>query len=383
MKIVYIISTLEVKGGEERIIVEKANYLSTHFGFEVSIITPCHHNDAPPAYSLSDKVQHIILGIPYYAQYNYKFPKRLWIKWRINKRLREETTDAVMQIDPDILIGIPHFKPNIVCTIPCRAKKIIEVHEPLEYLFSEYFNGSWISKLFKFFQFHTIVKKSDAVVGLTNDVREQWKKAKRIEIIPNFSSMKINQYSTCNTKRVIAVGRLTPVKGCERLINIWEIVTTKHPDWHLDIFGDGRLKNKLIDYIKEKKIKNVTLHGITNNISQEYANSSICAVTSYYEGFSLVILEAMMHGVPCVAFDCPYGPKNIIKNNQCGYLIKNGDNNLFAEKLCNLIENQQLRKQLSNAAIERSKYFNVDIIMEQWKSLFESLSVNTNNNHNN
>ena len=375
MKIAYIISTLEVKGGEERIIVEKANYLSTHFGFEIYIITPCHHNGAPTAYPLSDKVQHINLGIPYYAQYKYRFPKRMWIKWKINKRLREESTNAVRQIDPDILIGIPHFMPNIVCKIPCRAKKIIEVHQPLEYLFSDFFNGTWISKLIRFYHFHTIVKKTDAVVGLTNEVREQWKKAKRVEVIPNFSSMEISQYSTCNAKRVIAVGRLTPVKGYERLLKIWGIVNVKHPDWHLDIFGDGRLKDELINYVNDNNIRNLTLHGVALNISQEYANSSICAVTSYYEGFSLVILEAMMHGVPCVAFDCPDGPRSIIKDNVCGYLIENGNNNLFAEKLCNLIENQQLRKHFSDAAIERSKFFNIDIIMKQWKSLFESLLI--------
>ena len=102
-------------------------------------------------------------------------------------------------------------------------------------------------------------------------------------------------------------------------------------------------------------------------------------MTSYYEGFSLVILEAMMHGVPCVAFDCPNGPRNIIKNQQCGYLIESCNDDLFAERLCHLIEDEQLRKQFSNAAIERAKDFDIDIIMRQWKSLFELLSTDTNN----
>lgn len=373
MKIVYIIPTLEVKGGAERIIVEKANYLSAHFGYDISIITQCQKNDTPTAYHLSPKIHHINLGIPYYSQYRYKYPERLWIKWLINKRLRKETTSVVLQINPDILIGIPYFKPNIVCKIPCKSKKIIEVHEPLEFLYSVFFNGSWMSKLFNKYYYHTIVRNADVVVGLTDDTRKQWKKAKRVEIIPNFSSMGTSQYSTCDAKRVIAVGRLTPVKGFERLLKIWKIVNTKHSDWHLDIYGDGSSKNELTNYANENNIKNLTLHGVTHNISTKYANSSICTVTSYYEGFSLVILEAMMHGVPCVAFDCPNGPRNIIKNNQCGYLIENGDNNLFAEKLCDLIENQHLRKQFSAAAIERAKFFNIDNIMKQWKLLFESL----------
>ena len=375
MRIAYIIPSLEVKGGAERIIAEKANYLSEYFGYDVSIITLCHHNNAPIAYPLSEKIHHINLGISYYTQYKYRYPKRFWIKWSINKRLRKEATTAVMQINPDILIGL--FKPNITYTIPCKAIKIIEIHEPLEYLlYSNFHNSSWINKQLKKHYFNTIIKYADIVVSLTNDERLYLKEAKRIEVIPNFSSMKIRQHSACNTKRVIAVGRLTPVKGYERLITIWRIVNAKHPDWYLDIFGEGSLKNELTEYINNNNIKNITLHGVTHNISHEYANSSICTVTSYYEGFSLVILEAMMHGVPCVAFDCPDGPRNIIKNNQCGFLIENGDNNKFAERLCNLIENQQLRKQFSNAAIERSKLYNIDNIMNQWKSLFDSLCKN-------
>ncbi len=375
MRIAYIIPSLEVKGGAERIIVEKANYLSEHFGYDVSIITLCHHDNAPIVYPLSEKIHHINLGISYYAQYKYKYPKRILIKWSINKRLRKEATAAVLKIDPDILISL--FKPNISYPIPCRAIKIIEIHEPLEYhIYSNFHKSSWINRKLKIRNFNTIIKYADIVVSLTNDERSYLKRAKRLEVIPNFSSMEIGQYSDCKTKRVIAVGRLTPVKGYERLIKIWRAVNAKHPDWYLDIFGEGSLNNELTKYIINNNIKNLTLHGVTHNISQEYANSSICTVTSYYEGFSLVILEAMMHGVPCVAFDCPNGPRNIIKNNQCGFLIENGNNNQFAERLCNLIESQQLRKQFSYAAIERAKLFNIDIIMNQWKSLFESLCQN-------
>lgn len=375
MKILYIIPSLEVKGGAERIIIEKANYLSDHLRYDVFIITQCHQNGEPISYSLSKRIHYINLGIPYYEQYKHRLFKRLWIKWATYRRLLKETTEEVSKIDPDVLISFPFFKPNIAYPIQCRAKKIIEVHEPLEYhLYSNFFNISWIRKLLKIYYFHRIERNADVVVCLTNDARKQYKKAKRIEVIPNFSSMEIRQYSNGEAKRVIAVGRLTPVKGHERLIKIWRIVNDKHPDWHLDIFGDGELKNKLNNYIDANSIKNITLHGLTHNISQEYVNSSICAVTSFYEGFSLVILEAMMHGVPCIAFDCPDGPRNIIQNNKCGYLIENDDNNLFVEKLCNLIESQQLRKQFSAAAVERSRLFSISTIMKQWQSLFETLT---------
>ena len=131
--------------------------------------------------------------------------------------------------------------------------------------------------------------------------------------------------------------------------------------------------NTLMALIKIYKAKNLTIHTFTPNISLEYAKSSICAVTSYFEGFSLAILESLRHGVPCVAFDCPFGPRSIISDASCGFLVGNGDIRVFAERLCLLIENEQLRQDFSKAAIEQAKSFNVDVIMRQWKSLFESL----------
>lgn len=374
MKIAFVIPTLEIMGGAERIIVDKANYLSTKFFYDITIITQYHHKNAPVIYPLSEKVHHINLGIPYYSQYKYRYPKRLWLRWKLNNLLRDETTAAVLQIDPDILIGVSYFKPNIVCNIPCRASKIIESHEPRILLKSELLTGSKILSYFTYLYTKTIEDKADIVVCLTNEAKKQWRKAKRVEVIPNFSSIKIKQHSNCNTKRVIAVGRLTSVKGYDRLIKIWGTVSLKHPDWQLNIFGEGSLKDDLNKLINDNNINNIALCGTTQNISLEYANSSICVLTSYYEGFSLVILEAMMHGVPCVAFDCPDGPRSIISNNEDGFLINNGNNTLFAERLCELIENQQLRHRFSYAAIKKVQIFDIDTIMRQWKSLFESLT---------
>ena len=208
---------------------------------------------------------------------------------------------------------------------------------------------------------------------MTEGEQKLWNKARRVEVIPNFTTMHVSQFSNYTTKRIIAVGRIEWEKGYSRLIKIWEIVYSRHPDWRLDIYGEGSLKKTIETIINSNSIKNLKIHQFTHNISQEFANSSICVVTSYYESFSLVLLEAMKHGVPCVAFDCPFGPGSIIQDGYNGFLSENGDCNLFAERLCNLIEDTKLREYFSGTSIRHAKLYDVKGIIDKWDTLFKSI----------
>ena len=375
MKIVYVIASLETSGGTERIVSEKANYLADVFGYDVTIICYDQHENSSNFYFLSDNVEQRQLGLQMYSQYRYAYPKRLWKKYVLRSHLKRALSKVVKEINPDFLIGISHFRADIVCTIDCKTKKIIESHVPRSFI--ENTNNKYINDIYKRYYdmryFHVIEKKADMIITLTERDRELWSEAKRVETIPNFSNLHIDQVCDHKKKRVITVGRLSKEKGFDRLLVIWKLVVNKHPDWQLDIFGDGDMKNKLEQKIKLGNITNVTLCGTTNQISKELSKSSICVSTSYYEGFSLVLLEAITHGVPCVAFDCPYGPRTIIEDGKCGYLVENGHIPQFVEKLCTLMENEQLRIEFSKASIERSKFFNIDAIMLQWKKLFEEL----------
>lgn len=383
MRIVYIINSLSYKGGAERIISEKMNYMATHWGYDVSIIT-CYQfpETMPNSYYLSDKVRQINLCINSHIQYKYGYPKRLWYKRYYSHLLRFKLEEAVNSVNPDILIGLGYTTADVVCQLKCKAAKIIESHEARIYTkrFYLYEKNSIFQKFYYKLSrrkyLNTIDKKADVIVTLTKDDAQNWKKAKRVETIPNFSTMPISKLSDCESKRVIAVGRLEWQKGYDRLIDIWTLVSRKHPDWQLDIFGEGSLELELKKDIKEAKLSNISIHPYTNNISKEYAASSICVLTSRYEGFSLVLLEALRHGVPCVTFDCPYGPKDLVDHEKCGYVIENGNIGLFAEKLCYLINNHEIRKKFSEAAVNKAYSYQVDTIMNQWKVLFESLIPN-------
>ena len=381
MKIVYIIDSLASKGGAERIFSEKMNYLATNYDYDVSVIT-CYQfiESMPNTYPLSDKVKQINLSIPAHLQYKYRYPKRLWVKWGYYRELSKRLTETVNAINPDIIIGVGYVFADIVCRIKCKAAKIIESHEARIYTLAlDNFNNS--SPVFRPFYelnkkryLHIVEKNADVVVTLTKDDAKNWSKAKRVEVIPNFSIMPISKQSDCESKRVIAVGRLTWQKSYDRLLDIWKLVSTNHSDWRLDIFGEGTLEMELRNMIKEYGLRNVSIHPFTNNISNEYANSSICVLTSRFEGFSLIILEAMRHGVPCISFDCPYGPKDLIDQGKSGFVIENGNIEQFADKFNYLIEHIEMRKQFGNAAIKIAQTYNVDEIMKKWKTLFETLA---------
>ena len=123
MKIVYVIETLASTGGTEKMISQKANYLADKLGNDVTIITCSQNVSQPNIFSLSDRVRQIYLGIPLYSQYQYKYPKRLWLKYKLNKQLQSSINAAIQKSDPNILIGVSHFNADVICSINTRAKK--------------------------------------------------------------------------------------------------------------------------------------------------------------------------------------------------------------------------------------------------------------------
>lgn len=379
MKIVYVIDSLASKGGAERILSDKMNYMAAHYGYEVYVVT-CYQDIAtmPNVYYLSDKVTQVNLNIPYYSQYKYGYPKRLWVKWGIYRKLRANLTATVQRIDPDVLIGLGYFNADLVTAIPCRAKKVVESHEARIFTMSDKgLSRSLPSRLFmRYYKkryFHNVERHADVVVTLTSGDAKEWQGAKRVEVIPNFTVMAMPRTSNCQAKRVIAVGRLEWQKGYDMMIDIWATIEKRHPDWKLDIFGSGTLETQLKEQIRLLSLHNITINAFTPSIAEEYSKSSIFILTSRFEGFSLVLLEAMQAGLPCVSFDCPFGPSDAIDDGKNGFIVPESDVATFADKLCLLMEDDSLRQRFSAASLERAKLFDVHKVMLIWKKLFEGL----------
>lgn len=377
MKIVYIYEAIAHVGGIERIFADKMNYLANK-GYDVYLITAIQ-GQHPFSFPLSPAITHIDLDARYHLQYQYRHLKKLWVKLKIDYLFQKRIKEQIKLIDPDIICCTTYYKANVVCKLRCRAKKIIESHNAKS--FTRINDGALrgaISKIYNALNvalmMRTIEKKCDILVTLTQGDAKEWKCGKKIRVIPNLFSQMPTSKSNYESQRVIGVGRLEYQKGFDYLIDAWKIVNQRYPNWNLDIYGRGALYNTLIQQISKNSLAHVIrINNPTPNIYNEYANSSIFVLSSRFEGFGLVLIEAMSCGLACISFDCPYGPSDIISHKRNGLLVSNGDIQGLANSICELIKDKTLRKEYGESALKDIECFSPEKIMAQWECLFHEL----------
>ena len=219
-----------------------------------------------------------------------------------------------------------------------------------------------------------IIEEYDIFLVLTEEDKINWgRNNPKIKVINNPLTFYSNKNSSLNEKRVISLGRLHEQKGYDILIDVWKKVNNVHSDWVLEIYGEGEEREKLQNKIDEENLTNTfKLMGRTKEVYKELLNSSIYVLSSRFEGFGMVLIEAMVCGVPIVSFDCPCGPKDIILDGKNGYLCKFGDIDDMVKKIIYLIENGDKRKEMGEIGKKLSSKYLEDNIMNQWKELYEN-----------
>lgn len=379
-KICYCTPALYSAGGVERVVSFKTSYFAEVYQFDVTIIvTEGKGRDC--FFPLSDKVKVVNLNLGFEDLWKASFIKKLFLYLRKQYNYRRLLESELMRLRPDITISVLRREINFINSIPDGSHKMGELHVNR----SNYRNftsrdNNFIKRFFARFWMNDLLKhlkRLDRMVVLTEDAKNDWPELSNVKLIPDPIPFKVDQVSSLSTKRVVSIGRYAYEKGNDLLLMAWAKVGKQCQDWTLDIYGQGN-QTPYRELMQELGIDETRchLHGSLTDVKDVYLNSSVFTLPSRFEGFGLVIVEAMAFGVPVVAFDCENGPRNIITNNQNGLLVKPFDVDEYAESLFRLIQDDQLRSQMGNCANKSSQRYSIENIAMEWKSLFDEVMTN-------
>jgi len=370
MNIIYLTDTLALWGGIEKLLSCKAKELTERYGYHVRILTT-NQGSHPLPFEFSDNVSYVDLGINLHHQYRYKSFARLLFMYKTRKIFISRLQEQINEFHADIVVLVML---NYADVLSCVMKDIPWIFESHSSYYSENYERKSILFRLNCFVNKRCLRHASGVVSLTRKDAQNWQIVNSFTpVIPNVVHLNdTGNYSDCSSCHAIFVGRFFYQKGIDSLIDVWKLVHQKHPDWILDIYGEGELKDYYVKIIEKLNI-NIVIHRPESTILQRYCESSMLLLTSVYEPFGLVMPEAMSCGLPVVAFDCPYGPADIITDGVDGFLVKNRDINEFANRVCQLIEDKELRIRMGRAAIKSAQRYRADVIMPKWKELFERL----------
>ena len=351
--ILYVVNQLSSVGGIEKIVLDKADGL-IQLGYRVLIVA----------------TEEDLCSRQLFFQHNpeIQFCRNLY------KTLSHKQVDIVM-------FTRPMFREMALCRLRFPSVKyMLELHACYEiFNYGESYFETFVPQPDVSFRqmcdwlFPYLV----AVVVSSNNDSKKWG-YDNVKCIYNFTYLQKSDKAHPDRREnvVVAVGRYTAQKGFSYLIRAWKYVSSQFPDWHLEIWGDGEEKDKMLALIKQQGLQNtIHLMGFSSDLYSQYWRSSLFVMSSLYEGFGIVLVEAQACGLPAIAFNLPSGPSDIINNGIDGYLCKYLDEKDLADKLMLLMSNHDLRNQMSEAALNNAQRFTPEVIMPQWDELFRQAIV--------
>lgn len=367
MEILYLTDQTYLHGGIEKVLSQKANYFADVLDYEVTIVT-YNQRGNNNCYMFSSKIRFIDLGINYETGKSYFHPHHL-------KKIpyhRSALKKIIQQLKPDIIISSSfgpdfYFLPFIEKHIP----KIKEFHA------SRYFyNQVMVSaktKVLHWLDQRTENKYEQLVV--LNDSEKNFYNNENVCVIPNPAEVSGDR-ADVSVKKIMAAGRISPVKNFADLIDAFSRLSAEFPHWEVHFFGEdyGGTQKKLEDKITKYGLQDqIKFKGISQDLKKEMQNYSIYGMTSITECFPMVLLESLSVGLPVISYDSPTGPQHILTHDVDSFLVPYKNLDIFTEKLKHLMKNENLRKEMGAQGIENVQRFSIEVVMKQWKDLFNTL----------
>lgn len=361
MKLCFLVADISHTGGVERVTSNLASqFLLEQRGVEIDIVSQ---------FKSSDKLWYSFEGcnIHYLNDKDYDAKphsmKRMWRMLgnisRIRRFFREHHYDFI----------ISQSLPNTIMLYLAgiNMRNVLAV----EHVKYDYYNH-----IIKRFRLHIYARVAKVVVltYIDKSKYDSYLPSEQTVVIPNPVIVPEYFQSKLENKQAIAMGRIQYQKGFDTLTDVFAIVHKKHPDWIVNIYGDGNCREEIEKYIKQRGMETVVkLRGRTDDVPSVMRESSFFILSSRFEGFGMVIAEAMTQGLPAVSFDCPTGPSDIIQTGENGILVENQNKQAMADAICYMIENPSERMRMGKNALRTVQRFSGDVIAEKWMNLFKSV----------
>ena len=386
MRVMYIVKAFAMKAGVERVVCDKMNYLAEH-GYGVSLIT-YEQGNHPHAFPLHPNVHHYNLNARFFKLNQMPIWKRPMVLGQMRQRFKYGLQQAIDDEQPDIIITTTYSMKilDIILSVQTKAHRLIESHiacytvrKTYDYRHNPLLH--YFAKLYDKWTFRNIGKFEKMIVLTQGDAQDWNHYIKDVVVLPNpvtYYPDSIRPHDGTG-HRIICAGRLSEQKGFDLLIEAFSLIADQCPAWHIDIFGGGEDEQKLLNSIRQHQLEGrINIFPPSNHIYDEYQQSEFFVFSSRYEGFGLVLIEAMACGIPCVSFRCKYGPEEILKNGVNGILVEDGNIRDLAKSILFMISHSEERLRMGIAAREMTRCFQKDIIMKEWIELFDSKEMNDN-----
>ena len=383
MKLAFLCNNMKSTNGVERVLSHRLSLLADSGEYDVYLIT-YNQYEAPFSFPISDKVYYVDLatrflnGCYYHGWFQYidRFISKMKYKQAVYR--------CLSSINPDVITCVDIHLTDLetVLDLPINAVKVVECHCGLSAYYDDldkYTPDKRIKERNIKDKLIDSVRKFDKIVVMTEAEKKDWGLGEKVVCIPNMLASYPNKAHGDNKTfhRVISVGRYAFQKGYDMLLEAWKIVEKKYPEWSLHIYGshDGDMGNyeQLKQTVDNYKMSNVYLHQATSDVYSKYAESDFYVMSSRFESFGLVLIEAMACALPVISFDCKYGPRSIVNSGKTGALVPENDVEKLADAICSMIENDDARRKMAaNARIE-SKVYLPGNIMPLWHDFYKSL----------
>lgn len=372
MRAIFVLRSVAIHGGVERVVVDKMNYLAAQ-GHKITLVT-YEQGDFPCVYQLSVNVRQVDMDCCLWTLYRFCLPVRLIKMWLMSQRFQKRFHQLVTEIQPDVIVTVSNSVDFLhqVMTAP-MGKKILEAHGAYPAIMT---SKNFLDKCKKIL-FRRAARLSDAIITLTNNDKPYWEcEVEKVMVVPNPITFYCDEIDDLLRKRgrILCVARLETQKRLDRLIDAFSLIANRYPSWYIDVYGDGIEREILTKQIARLNLEGrVHLFPPTDQIMQEFQSSQFSVLSSDYEGFGLVIAESMACGTPVVSTDCPFGPSDIIEDGVDGLLSKMDAKDLSI-KMEWMIIHEKERREMGVKAHKSVTRYKKEFVMKEWEKAYMTFS---------